>query len=85
MLTDEEIARMECTKMERVGDADTEHSYPISVGCRNHVKRVREYIIYLSGPQEHCAPADKITETNLAAKLTVDLFENHAMLVSIIQ
>jgi len=54
--------------------------YPISVGCRNHVKRVREYLIYLSGPQEHYAPADKITETNLAAKLTVDLFKSHAML-----
>jgi len=40
----------------------------------------REYLIYLSGPQEHYAPANKITETNLAAKLTVDLFENHAML-----
>jgi len=80
MLTDEEIARMEFTKMERVGDAGTEHSHPISVGCRNPAKRVREHLICLSGPQEHCAPADKITETNLAAKLTVDLFENHAVL-----
>jgi len=78
MLTDEEIARMEYIKMERVGDAETERSYPISVGCRNHVKRVREYLIYLSGPQDHYAPADKITETNLAAKLTVDLFKSHA-------
>ena len=80
MLTDEEIARMEYTKLERVGEVETERSYPISVGCRNHVKRVREYLIYLSGPQEHYAPADKITEANLAAKLTVDLFETHAML-----
>jgi len=80
MLADEEIARMEHTKMERVGDAEIERSYPISVGCRNHIKRVRECLIYLSGPQKHYAPVDKITETNLAAKLTVDLFENHAML-----
>jgi len=66
--------------IERVEEAETERSYPITVGCRNHVKRVREYLIYLSGPQEHYAPTDKITETNLAAKLTVDLFENHAMI-----
>ena len=80
VLTDEEIARMEHTKMERVGDAETERSYPISIGCRNHAKRVRKHLICFSGPQEHCAPADKITESNLAAKLAVDLFENHAML-----
>jgi len=49
MLTDKEIARMECTNVKRVGEAETERSYPISVGCRNHVKRVREHLIYLSG------------------------------------
>jgi len=80
MLRDEEIARMEYTKIERVGETETERSYPISIGCRNHVKHVREYLFFSSGPQEQHALADKITETNLAAKLTVDLFENHATL-----
>jgi len=48
MMTDKEIVRMECTKMERVGDAETERSYPISVGCHNHTKRIGEGISDLS-------------------------------------
>ena len=52
MLADEEIARVERTEMERVGDAETERSCPISAGCRNHAKRAGERLTCLSGPQE---------------------------------